>query len=213
MDCIYFLQARLQLILKLYDSASQPFRDTKAKIEKGEDPFIDTRNPEDVDEPAFLTEWQEADNSLDVLGHLCLCFIQGSLKAYLEERINDIGRTFGTATSEELKRRLAAKRGNWFEKYRLLFLEDLNIDWQNSPVPIPDVEHLNLTRDDIIHNVDLTTTNVGQTEQHAGRFPNGLFTDDMWAAMGIPGIIKVDAAKLQKAVEIVLQFCQFLESG
>ena len=211
MDCIYFLRARLQLILKLYDSASEPFRTTKTKIEEGEYPFVDTRNPEDADEPAFLTEWQEADNSLDVLGKLCLCFVQGSLKAYLEERVNDIGRVFGIATSENLKRRLAAKSGNWFQKYRLLFLEDLKIDWQRSPVPITDLEHLNLTRDDITHNVDLTTTYVGQTQKHAGRFPNGLFTDDLWAGMGMSGIIKVDAAKLRKAVEMVEQFCQFLE--
>jgi hypothetical protein len=213
MDCVNFLQERLQFILKLYDSASKPFRTTKAKIKEGAYPFVDTRNPEDADEPAFLTEWQEADNSLDVLGQLCLCFVQGSLKAYLEERINEIGRVSGTATPEDLKRRLAAKSGNWFQKYRLLFLEDLKIDWQRSPVPITDLENLKLTRDDITHNVNLKTTYVEQNRQHAGRFPKGLFTDDLWTAMGMSRIIKVDAAKLRKAVEMVLQFCQFLESA
>lgn len=49
------------------------------KIEAGEPPFVDTRDPEYADEPAFLAEWQETEESVAVLGQWCLCMVQGSL--------------------------------------------------------------------------------------------------------------------------------------
>lgn len=51
------------------------------------------------------------------------------------------------------KAELAKKEGqSWFGRYRLLFLEDLLIDWNDGPVPPLQLEQLNLTRNDLIHS-------------------------------------------------------------
>jgi hypothetical protein len=60
MDLLYFLKQRLQFLQNLYDSTVSVFEEKKQRIEAGE-PYIDSRDPEYADEPAFLAEWQEAD--------------------------------------------------------------------------------------------------------------------------------------------------------
>ena len=99
---------------------------------------MDTRNPEyhDVSEPMFLDEYQEAGESIEVIGHWCLCMVYASFKAYLGEFITAMSNDY-RGGFEDLRRRLAAKKANsWFERYRQLFLEDLGIDtlyrrWSN----------------------------------------------------------------------------------
>jgi hypothetical protein len=49
MDLLHFLATRLEFILQLYDSAVSPFEETRRKIDAGEPPFEDNRNPEYVD--------------------------------------------------------------------------------------------------------------------------------------------------------------------
>ena len=69
---------------------------------------------------------------------------------------------------------LAKKQGkSWFRRYQLLFLEDLGIDWTKGPVSLSELEQLNLTRDDVIDNVDVLTMSVERTKKHAERFPVG----------------------------------------
>jgi hypothetical protein len=64
MDLLYFLKERLRFIEQLYDGAISPFEKTKRKIEEHEPPYVDNRDPEYVSEPAFLSEWQQADDSI-----------------------------------------------------------------------------------------------------------------------------------------------------
>jgi len=58
MNILYFLCRRLHLVSQLYDESTKPFREAVQKIEAGEPPYVDNRNPEDddVSEPAFLEE-------------------------------------------------------------------------------------------------------------------------------------------------------------
>ncbi len=60
MDLRWFLRHRLEFINKLYDQTTLSFQETVRKINAGEEPFVDTRNPEydDVIEPMFLI-WSE----------------------------------------------------------------------------------------------------------------------------------------------------------
>jgi len=135
MDLLYFLDRRLAFVQKLYDSTVVGFEETKRQIEAGEPPYVDERNPEYVDEPAFLEEWQEADDSAMVIGHWCLCMIQASLHEYLKDCISPAGSYWWK--SEGLQREVSQKRApNNFGRYRLLFF-DLGIDWQKGPVHLP----------------------------------------------------------------------------
>jgi hypothetical protein len=210
LDLQYFLTRRLRFVQNLYDSSVGPFEEKKCQIEAGKPPYVDKRNPEDGDsEPPFLEEWQEADDSVMVVGHWCLCMVQASLVAYLKGCTSLGGSYWWDAT--QLEASLGAKKGkNWFERYRLLFLDDLGIDWERGPVSLADLEQLNLTRDDLVHPIDIMSFSVARDEKHAQRFPSGLFVDDLWRGLGIERV-RIDKDKLVLAIQLVTTFCVWLD--
>lgn len=74
MDLLHFLKIRLRFIEQLYDGAASPFVEIKRQIDAGEPPYVDNRDPEYCDgEPAFLSEWEQASDSVNVIGYWCLC--------------------------------------------------------------------------------------------------------------------------------------------
>ena len=162
-------------------------------------------------DPPFLEELQEASESVEVIGHWCLCMVYASLKAYLEEYLAEMARDFRKAF-EDLPARLASKKGkSWFERHRVLFQEDLGIDWHKGPVKLDDLEHLNLARDDVTHNVDVMSIYAYQTEKHAARYPKGLFIDELWTRLNLGGRIRVGRVELSGALRMVTDFCEWLE--
>jgi hypothetical protein len=211
MDLLYFLKTRLDFTEQLYDRAILPFEETKRLIDDGEPPYVDNRDPEDFDEPAFLAEYQQADESIMVIGHWALCMVQASLQAYLKACIGPHGSFWW---KPQLLLSLLAKRRSkdWFHRYQILFLEDLGIDWNKSPIPISDLEQLNLTRNDLMHNVDMLSMNVARSEDHSRRFSVGLFTDDLWAGAGIERV-KVTKQQLRRAIDLVYGFCSWIETA
>jgi hypothetical protein len=56
---------------------------------------------------------------------------------------------------------------------------------------------------------------VSRTKQHAERFPDGLFTDELWTRDDLKmfGIdtLKVDKGKLSLAIKLTEEFCEWLE--
>jgi hypothetical protein len=212
MDILWFVKRRLEFIDHLYDDSTASFRDKLRKIEAGETPYEDYRHPEydDISEPAFLEEWQDAHEAVEVVGYWCLNMVQAALKAFLEEYVNDMANCYRpfSAAKEELAKTKAA---NWFERYRLFFLNYFHIDWNQGPVTISDLEHMNLTRDDLIHNVNVTTHTVYQTEKHAQRHANGLFTDDIWATFRLGRKIRVGRNQLTQALNLLDRFASWLE--
>ena len=210
MDLLHFLTQRLRFIQNLYDSAIRPFEETKRQIDAGEAPYVDESDPKDYDgEPRFLAEWQAAEDAIMVVGHWCLCMVQATLQTYLRDCVSPLGVLWWD--SSELKTQLSQKRGNWFERYRLLFLDDLYIDWNTGPVPLADLEQLNLTRDDLIHNIDMGTFSVERVDKHAERFPTGLFIDDLWRGSVVERV-RIEKDKLALAIRLVTEFCTWLDS-
>ncbi len=214
MDILWFLSQRLNFASILYDEASAPFREKMRKIETEEEPFVDTREPfyQDVSEPAFLEEFLEANRAIEILGYSCLLIIHASLQVFLKELVTE--RLHMKGDSGDISTKLKATGGkNWFDSYRLLFLKELGVDWNTGPTKLTDIEQINLTRDDLIHNIDVATTTVYRTKNHSNRFPNGLFIDDIWENMGIGSKIKIGREQLTKAQEIVDEFCTWLENA
>jgi len=209
-DLLYFLNRRLEFIQRFYESAAAPFAETARKISAGEEPYLHPSNPDDWDsEPPFLEEWQEADESIMVVGHWCLCMVQSSLNTYLRDSISSVGCYWWDSTV--LSSLLGAKQGkSWFERYRLLFLEDLGIDWTTGPVSLADLEQLNLTRDDLIHNVDMMSFSVRRDEKHIKRFPSGLFTDELWRNLDADRV-RIDKKQLAHASALVRDFCAWID--
>lgn len=213
MDILWFLRRRLRFISDLYDTATAASRDTMLKIEEGEPPYVDTRDPEcdDVSVPAFLEEYQEASESAEVIGHWCLIMAHASLKAFLEEYIAEMAGRYPKAFGDLHAKLDSTKASNWLERYRTVFLLELRIDWNEAPVKLTDIEQINLTRDDLIHNVNVTSTYIYQTKKHGQRYPQSLFADEMWAGLASGGRIKVGREELTRALEIVEDFCRWLE--
>src|ERR1700736_6332935 len=111
MDFLWFLRRRLGFVSDLYDTATAPFAETMRKIEAGEEPYLDLRNPEDVSEPAFLDEGLAASDSVDVIGYWCLCTVHASFKAYLEEYVADMSRSY-CSSPDDLRTMLTLPVGN-----------------------------------------------------------------------------------------------------
>ena len=211
MDALWFLRQRLIFTNNLYDEAAAPFSEKMRRIEAGEEPFVDNRDPfyQDVSEPAFLEVFLEANKAVEALGYFCLLMIHTSLQTYLRDHAAELLRYRGGG---DLSAKLRATGGgSWFERYRLLFLNEFGIDWSQGPTKLTEIEQINLTRDDLIHNVDVTTTTVYRTKNHSDRFPTGLFTDEVWENLGIGSKIKIGREELTKAQQIVDEFCSWLD--
>ena len=210
MDLLYFLTRRLEFIQRLYETAVAPFEETQRKINAAEEPYVPSFDPDDWSgDPPFLEEWQEADESIMVIGHWCLCMVQSALNIYLRDSISPIG--WHWCDASVLSGLLGNKKGkSKFERYRRLFLEDLDIDWAKGPVSLPDLEQLNLTRDDLIHNVDMMSLSVQRDEKHVERFPNGLFTDELWRGLDSDRV-RIDKKQLAHACDLVRSFCAWID--
>src|SRR5580704_5157459 len=121
MDLLYFLNRRLAFVQKLYDSTVGPFEERKRQIEVGEAQYVYAGDPDDYDgDPPFLEEWQEADDSVMVIGHWCLCMVQASLQTYLQESISPYGSYWWkpAALMAFLGRKKADSK---FQRYRVLY--------------------------------------------------------------------------------------------
>jgi hypothetical protein len=212
MDLLWFLRRRLDFGDRLYDQTTAPFQETIRKINAGEPPFEYVGDPDYVgSDPPFLEEYQQAAESIEVIGHWCLCMVYASLRAYLEEYLAEMARDYRQAF-EDLPARLASKKAkSWFERHRLLFLDEMGIDWRKGPVKLEDLEHLNLARDDVTHNVDVMSIYAYQTERHAARYPKGLFIDDLWSRLNLGGRIRVGRDELSQALGMGGDFCAWLE--
>ena len=211
MDLLYFLNRRLAFVQKLYDSTVGPFEERKRQIEVGEAQYVYAGDPDDYDgDPPFLEEWQEADDSVMVIGHWCLCMVQASLQTYLQESISPYGSYWWkpAALMALVGRKKADSK---FQRYRVLYRDHLGVDWERGPVSIADLEQLNLTRNNLIHPIDNTSFSVKRDEKHAERFPTGLFTDDLWKNLDIQRI-RVDRGKLELAIKLVTEFCTWLDA-
>jgi hypothetical protein len=138
--------------------------------------------------PPFLEEWQESDESVMVLGHWCLCMVQASLQTYLQDSISTYGFYWWKPSSLIARLSHIKKADGTFQRYRLLFRDHLGIDWEKGPVAIADLEQLNLTRNNLIHPIDIMSFSVKRDEKHAEGFPIGLFIDDLWKGLDIERI-------------------------
>ena len=70
MDVQYFLERRLEFIRQFYVNSSAGFIERKRQIEAEEEPYVPPYSEDP--EPAFLNEWLEAEESLQVLGRICI---------------------------------------------------------------------------------------------------------------------------------------------
>jgi hypothetical protein len=209
MDILAGLRDKLRFIERHYTAASEPFRETKRKIQEGEDPFaprsFDPETAYDF-EPPFLEQWQEATESLNIEGQAALKLVHSALHEYLSSFIDLCGVP------------LTAKGKNWLERYKKHFLDAYGIDWDSAPVPVSELEEVNLARNDVEHGGEPFGMTRRQSKEHVRRFHAGLFVDEMDKQLfqrpgeSWPLRIEVTDDGLREAIRRVESFCQFLDS-
>ncbi|PTB17586.1 hypothetical protein C9I57_26950 [Trinickia symbiotica] len=215
MDVAWFLNRRLDFIRQLYARSSAPFVDRRTKIENEEEPFVPPYSEDP--EPAFMLEWQEASDSIDVLGHACLCMLASALQAYLQTRV----RLHCEELSAEDRKRVFRK--GWVRGYDLIFTEAFKIPFAGGPVPIAVLEDIVLTRNSIQHDLEITTNRP----KHADRKPGAarsVFLDarevelldrmdpdaQTWLA---PPTVQVSQASLEATINTVERFVAWLDAA
>jgi len=208
MDILSGLKDKLRFIERHYAAASEPFRETVRKIEAGETPFEPPPFDPEIatdSEPPFLEEWQEADESLNLVGQAALQLVQCAFRDYLSWFV-------------KLSRvQLMASGKNWLERYKNHFLQEYDIDWRSGPVPIEQLEEVNLARNDVEHNGQPFGMTRLQSKEHKRRFPQGMFIDEFdrqiaQSSDNWPGRIDVTPEGLREAIRRVEVFCEFLDS-
>src|SRR4051794_40385739 len=144
MDVLYFLKSRTRFLRKFHQQATSHFEEEKRKIRDSEPPYDEPRasyNPEDG-EPPFLSEYMDADESIEFLGQSCVSSLSASLKLFLDETRSDLSRFRGSLPVFD--RKLAQKKGifvanrEWFSA--------VGVDFRQSEADLAIVEEVIITR-------------------------------------------------------------------
>jgi hypothetical protein len=205
MDLDHFLNERLKFVEFFYSNAVAAFEEIKRKIDADEPPYVDERADENCDEPAFLEEWLNSDEAMNVAGFAGLDFLQSTLHVFLDEFMREIGNEHLVPRMKEMGRK------SWFRNYEAFFDEFLKINWATSGVDLDLIEQAILARNDFTHNPDLLSGHSYQQAFHLKKQPNSAFTDsDMPSFRG--KVLHVSAENLAQAAKAVRQLAEHLES-
>jgi len=214
-DNLALLKEKLTFVEWFYEQSMSPFEKIKDDIDHQREPYVPPYS-EDYDEPPFLTEWLDASDGLKFQQQLCLSLLQRSMREYLD-----------AAVANYAKFSQPKRNGNWFENYKKWFMDTLQIDWQNSPVPLQRIEELTLARDCVQHGggkgrtpeeVDDTYRLLKkQSLNYQKRFPDAFYVDqsesEMWKGMNYPQPVTIQMSKeaMHQAIAEILDFCGFVE--
>ena len=205
---------KLNFIRRFYEITSEPFTETKRKIEQHEEPF--SRSDIEDEEPPYLVEWLDANESLNILGKACLSLLQDALMKYVSAFVehyapSDARVTWDSLTDPTLKK-------NRILKYKQLFLGRYNIDWEASSIAVDRVEEIILARNGIQHGGNFYNLEHRQGNDYFERFPDSIFADELERELypageaAQPYRITVSKDNLFAAIQSVEEFCTYLDS-
>jgi hypothetical protein len=213
MDVGFFLRDRIAFIRQFYDAASSPFLERKRKIEAREDPFVPPYSEDG--EPPFVTEWIEADESLQILGYSCISMLAAALHLYLMTWVVELGVPVGDSFNAEFKK-------GWINGYRAYFSTRFGIQFENSPADGSLLEEIALARNRIQHPDHIATQRPDYSASDLAKLPRvffiseterGLFSDLNAAQIAwvFPPSVHITRETLIAAIEEVEKFAAWLE--
>jgi hypothetical protein len=207
MNLAHFLERRIAFVEYFHSSATAAYQETKRQIEAGDLPFVDMRNPEDADEPAFLTEWEDASTAITVVGAACLDMLQATLHEFLKYCLREIG--LGNYIPK-----IRGGKDGWLGGYRTFYKDALQIDWEKSGADLGLLEQIILTRNDFTHNPDFRSLNAFKLVAHGEKYPDSAFTDPMWKELwfskeSTPLVVPTES--LVASIAFVRTLCEYLE--
>ena len=166
MDARHFLDQRLAFIEQLYANGATPFIERKRKIEVKEEPFVPPHS--EYLEPAFISEWLEAEESLQVMGHTCTSLLSASFHLYLKSWERQLGRPV------TIKYKSAFARG-WLNGYKAYFLGEFNVIFENSPCNLNFLEEIVLARNRVQHPELITDRGPYYSSDDLKKLPSPFF--------------------------------------
>ena len=170
-------------------------------------------------EPPFWKEYDMNRTALTFLGHACIAMLQVTLKLYLDSFKDKVEQYYGKQDwSPSTKKK---ERGNnWFTRYKLVFLEVLDIDWNEfGAVKLAILEQITLARDDIMHRPKIWTLETYQSKPHFAKYTESFFAGELdlqlYSRTGKPlgdtWVLDVTPEKMHQAIDLVDGFCQFMD--
>jgi len=211
MNVGFFLKSRIAFIRQLYNTASAPYIERKRKIEAEEDPFVPPYSEDD--EPAFLEEWIEADESLHVLAYSCVSMLAAALHLYLKTW----ERQFGIHIDKS-----DFKKG-WLKGYTVYFARHAGIQFDDSQVDLKMLEEIVLARNLVQHPECIVSPRTHYTDDDLKKLPRPFFVDDRDSSLLVevdeeekswlsPPTLHVTGEKLSAAIAEVERFTTWLDA-
>ena len=215
MDVRYFLERRLVFVERFYATAAYSFLERKRQIDAEEEPFVPPYS-EDA-EPPFLSEWLEADDSLQVLGRSCISMLAASVHLYFKTCERQLRRPVDESMASTFK-----KQG-WFQGYKLYFERSFGVKFESSGCNLALLEELVLARNQVQHPDSITTQHSHYSKDNLRKLPSPLFVDDrelelLQGSEGrdvswlLPPAIYVTAERLSSAILEIRKFTVWLEA-
>lgn len=222
MDVHAFLQSRLAFLEQLYQTTSTPYIDRKRLIEAGQPPYEPTNY--EGEEPPFLAEWLEADQSLRVLGQMFISVLASSLQLYLKESLVNLRRRVrhqkmqGLRSIDEYLKMF--KKEGWLTGYQKYFMVQFGINFYDSGCDLNILEGLVLARNRSQHPDTITSLDVRHSEHDLKKVPNPFFAnkreleligDDQFSSFFFAPTVTAKEAQIQAAISETKKFCEWLE--
>ena len=169
-DVLLFLEERTQFLRQFFAMAAEPFVERKRKIEQEEEPFVPPYSEDS--EPAFITEWLEADDSLHVLAYSCVSMLAGSLHLYFESWVDQSG-----VPVDKERHKKAFKLGK-FAGYKEHFVEQFGIDFDSCPADLNLLEEIILARNVVQHPPSIASNRTRYADSDFQKLRKPFFLDE-----------------------------------
>ena len=136
-----------------------------------ESPF-DNPPYDESGEPAYLEEWIEANEGVEVLGRSCITMVSASLHLYFMTWEKELEIRW-----EPGERKQAFKNG-YLWGYRTLFEELLDLPWSDCPADLEVIEQIILARNREQHPEEITTMRVKHGRTDLRKHPRPIFMSE-----------------------------------
>ncbi|EJL6983981.1 hypothetical protein NMT40_003588 [Vibrio cholerae] len=218
MDIKYFALSRVEFISAFYEKALAPFLETVRLIEEEKPPYEPAYS--ESDEPPFLSEWIDADQSIDVLGIQCASLLCSTLKLFLEESLKNVFRSNTHKVTKNIKTENEYKtefKKGWLNGYCRLFEKEFNLNWSDSNINILLIEELILVRNRGQHPEHITMLSNSFSKKDMEKIPSPFFVDKLYENKDfydfLTPTIKPKPEKMKAAFEEVIKLINWLENS
>lgn len=195
---------RTDLIRHFYDAASAPFVETKRCIQDELPPFDDPPY-DDSGEPAFLSEWLQADVEHELVGRAAVSMLSEALKQFF---VTLERRTWTKPPCAKCFKK--AFESGFVAGYIECFTEGFALDLSTCPADLDILKQVVLARNQAQHS-DLVLDHLPHNEKSLQAYPRPFFVDpkdeglDATATNFLSPTIHISREKLLEAIGHVEQ--------